>query len=175
MRSSHTKGGPSPPRLERALHLALGIALRDVAALVVRFLAAGERELDLRAAVLPVQARGDERVPALAHLARERVDLPPLEQEPAVAVGVVVRDVAVAVLGDVGADEPDLVAAHLAEGPLEVRLSVAEGLHLRADELEPRLYPLDEVVVVPGAAVVDDELLCHRGIVPTSQERSSTR
>src|SRR5687767_9473596 len=45
----------SAARLERALDLAVGLALRDVSALVVTLLAAPDRHLHLGAAVLPVQ------------------------------------------------------------------------------------------------------------------------
>ena len=50
------RSSDSAPSFERALDLAVGVALGDVAPLVALLLAAGECELDLRAAVLEVEA-----------------------------------------------------------------------------------------------------------------------
>src|SRR5215210_3781990 len=74
-----------------------------------------------------------------------------------------VLDVAVAVLGDVCPDEPHLVVADHRERALQVRLPVAQRLHLGAGQREPRLDLVREVVVVPRAAIVDDQLLGHAG------------
>src|SRR5207248_8887121 len=60
---------------ERALHVALGVALGDVATLVALLLAAGDGQLELRAAVLEVQARRYERQAFLLYLADQRLDL----------------------------------------------------------------------------------------------------
>src|SRR5262245_4086371 len=136
----------STARLERALDLPIGVALRDVAPLVATFLAAGERELDLRAAVLEVHPRRHERQPALAHLADERRDLPAMEEQLAVAVRIVVHDVRLPVLGDVRADQPDLAVAYVGVCLLERGAAVPERLHLRAREHEPRLEALEQVV-----------------------------
>src|SRR2546423_9563353 len=107
--------------LERALDLPVGVAARDVAPLVARLLPAGDGELDLRAAALEVELRRDEREATLAHLAGERLDLLAVEEELAVAVGVVVRGVALVVRRDVRADEPDFSIAKVAIRALEVR------------------------------------------------------
>src|SRR5829696_444918 len=138
------------------VHLPLSIPLGDVAALVLRFLAARKRDLDLRAPVLPVEARRDEREASLPDLPGERLDLATLEQQPPIAVGVVVRDVAVAVLRNVRADEPHLAATELAVRALQVRLPIPERLHLGPHELETRLDLVEQVVVVPRAAIVHD-------------------
>src|SRR6185369_2770573 len=74
----------SAARSERALHLPLRVALRDVAPLVVQLLAAAERQLDLHAAVLEVEPRGNERQAALRDLAAERRELAGVEEELAV-------------------------------------------------------------------------------------------
>src|SRR5213592_1145089 len=74
--------------LHLPLDLALGVTLREVAALVARFLASRERDLDLHASVLEVELRGDECQAPLLHLAEQHVDLAPAQQELAVAVGV---------------------------------------------------------------------------------------
>ena len=59
-----------PAALYGPLHVPVGLALRDVAALVPTLLAPGERELDLRPPVLEVELRRDERQALLGDLSR---------------------------------------------------------------------------------------------------------
>ncbi len=75
-----------------------------------------------------------------------------------------------AVLGDVRADEPRLAVADLAVRSLEVRLALAQRLDLGPDERDARLDAVGEVVVVPGSAVVDDQLVGHAAIVAQTAE-----
>src|SRR5262245_3045752 len=149
--------------LERALHLAARVALREIAALVDPLLAPGDRELDLDLAVLEVEPRRDEREPLLAHHAVQRVDLAAVEEQLPVALGPVVELVPLRVLGDRRADEPRLAVADLAVGLSELRAAGAERLHLRAGQLDARLDPLEQVVVVPRAPVLGDELRPRHG------------
>src|SRR2546423_13313293 len=107
--------------LESALDLPVGVAPRDVAPLVAHLLPAGDGELDLRAAALEVELRRDEREAALAHLAGQRLDLLAVKEELAVAVGIVVREVALVVRRDVRADEPHLAVAEVGVGAREIR------------------------------------------------------
>src|SRR5262249_32961115 len=72
---------PLAAALDRAFHVPLGLALREVAALVPQLLPAGKRKLDLRATVAEVELRWDEGEPTLPHLARQRVDLLAPEEE----------------------------------------------------------------------------------------------
>src|SRR5262249_39428409 len=79
-RGEHTPPARAVPQplaaaLDRAFHVPLGLALREVAALVPQLLPAGKRKLDLRATVAEVELRWDEGEPTLPHLARQRVDL----------------------------------------------------------------------------------------------------
>ncbi len=102
----------------------------------------------------------------------ELVDLATVEEKLAVAVGVVVGRVALRVLGDVEADEVDLALANVAEGALQGRLAVAERLHLGAGQGEARLEAVEEVVLVPRAAVVGDQLgPCGHGLHWTKKIR----
>ena len=144
--------------LQGSLHLPLRVAVGDRAPLVALVLAAAERDLELHLAVLEVELRGDERQALLAHLGVEAVDLAPLEQQLAVAIGDVVRDVALGVLGDRGADEPHLAVAHVGERLAELDVARAQRLHLGAAEHDPRLDALEQLVVVPRAAVLGDQL-----------------
>src|SRR5262249_8830278 len=145
---------PDGARPQRPFHVALRLAFRDVATLVPKLLPARERELDLRATVTKVELRRDEREPALADLAGQRVQLLAVEHELAVSVGIVVLPVPLLVHRDVRSDEPGLPVSHLRIGLLQRRSALAEGLHLRAGEDEPGLHAVEQLVLVPRAAVV---------------------
>src|SRR5262245_35616488 len=115
-----------PARLERTLHRAVGVSLGDVTTLVDRLLAPRERDLDLRAAVLPVHAGRHQGQPPLADLPVERCDLAAVQEELAVTRRDMVGDVALLVGGDLGADEPHLSLADFRERLREGRAAVAQ-------------------------------------------------
>ena len=138
----------------------LGAAL-DVLALVVVLLAAGQAQLDLEAAVLEVQLQRDEGVLAVADLARQRIDLGPVQQKLAGPARGVVGPVAVGVLRDVQAAEPHLAVVDGGEGVVERRLALAQRLDLGADQHDTALPRVQDRVIVAGAAVGRD----HRILV----------
>ena len=76
-----------------SLDLPLRISLDQVAPLVPRFLTPRERDLHLHTAVLEVHARRHERETPFTSLAEERVDLFAMQEQLAIAVGVVVLQV----------------------------------------------------------------------------------
>src|SRR5215210_7361464 len=147
------------PGLQRALDLAAGVAILQVAALVALFLAARDRQLDLDAAVSEVEPRRDEGQALLADRAVQRIDLAAVQEELARAGRVVVRAVALVVHGDLRADEPRLAVADLCERLGERRAPVAQRLHLGARERDAGLDAVEEDVVVARTAVVDDQLV----------------
>ena len=158
--------------LESSLHVTVGFALGDVAALVAPLLAAGQGKLDLGAPVLEVEPRRDHGEALLADLAREGLELLLVKQELSVAVRIVVGQVALVVDRDVGPDEPGLPVPHVRVGLLKGGPAVAKGLDLSPGQDQACLHPVEQVVVVPGPPVVGDELfasICHpkesRGLV----------
>src|SRR5215210_3835337 len=90
-----------------------------------------------------------------------------MEQQLPVAVRIVARGAGLVVRGDVRPHEPELAVAHVAVRALEVRLPRTERLHLCPGEHETGLEPVEQVVVVPRAAVLGDQLLSsgHLAIV----------
>src|SRR4249919_3860452 len=90
------------PGLQRPVDLTLGVAIDDRAPLVAPLLTPCERDLDLDPAVLEIETCGDDRLPLLAHLADEVGNLGALQEKLPVPGRVVVRDVALRVLGDLG-------------------------------------------------------------------------
>src|SRR2546427_3893692 len=149
----------SAPRLQRSLHVSVGLALRDVAALVSTFLAPGQRELDLRPPVLEVELRRNERQTPLGDLAGEGVDFFPVEEELAVAIRIMIGEIALVVDRDVGADQPGSPLADIRVGLRERGPAVPKGLPLCAGQHDPRLDPLEQVIVVARSADVDAQRL----------------
>src|SRR5512133_2355406 len=82
--SSSCASSPAP---ERALDVTLGVALCDVATLVALLLAPRKCDLELRAAVLEVEAGRNERQPLLIDGADQRIDLAPVQEQLPVAIG----------------------------------------------------------------------------------------
>ena len=82
-----------------------------------------------------------------------------MEEELAVAIRIMIGEIALVVDRDVGADQPGLPLADIRVGLLERGPAVPKGLHLCAGQHDPRLDPLEQVVVVPRSAVVDDQML----------------
>ena len=123
--------GALAPRLQGPLHVAVGLAFREVTPLVALLLASRERELHLRPAVLEVEPRRDEGQTPLRHLARQRGELLLVEEQLAVAIRVVVRDVPLVVDGNVGADEPRLSVP-------EIGIGLLRGTRVRRAATSPR-------------------------------------
>src|SRR6266446_3301938 len=172
-RSNLTGSGiASPLRPQQPSAFALPGALLLGLALVVQFLAAGERELDLGAALLvEIELERDERHALALDRARELVDLAPVEQELAGALGGMVEAAALQVFGDIGIDEPDLPAAGVGIGFRDRRPAKAQRLHLGAGERDARLEGLADLVVETRLAVVGDDAklafgFCGHGRLP---------
>ena len=111
-----------------------------------------ERQLDLGPRSAEVDARGHERQAPLRGLAHQPLDLAPVEQQLARALGIVV--LARGLVGrDVHVAQPDLAVAHLGVGVLELDAAGAQRLDLRALQHDPGLEPLEQVVAKAGLAV----------------------
>ena len=94
--------------LECALDLAaVGLCL-EVLPLVIVVLAGGESDLDLGTAVLEVDFERDERIAALARLAKELDDFCFVHEEPTATARVVVKDISLLEGADMGVLEKNL-------------------------------------------------------------------
>src|SRR5207244_12271329 len=130
----------APQALQLALDLPPRVAGGDVTPLVAQLLAARERELDLDAAVPEIEPRRYDGEALLRDRRGEALDLPPVEEELARPVGVVVGAVPLRVLGHVEVDEPRLTVTHLCVRLLQRRIALAQRLDLRAGEHDARLH-----------------------------------
>jgi hypothetical protein len=162
--------GSAPEALfHGALHLALGGTAGDLAALVVLALAAGDGKLELDVAVPVVEPEWDEGLAVLLALACEAGDLATVQQQLAVAGGVLGDVGGVPVGRDVGAEEEDLPVAHPRVALLQVRPARAHGLDFGAGKRDARLVGLIDVEVVKGFPVARE--VRHRRFTTLSSAR----
>src|SRR6266540_1836867 len=174
--------------LEVPLDLSAQVPIGDLAAAVPPLLALRQRELDLRPRALEVDPGRDQGQSALGRLADQPLDLAAMEEELAGPVGIVVLVRRRQIGRDVGAAHPHLAAIDHRVGLVDLRLAVAERLHLASAQLDAGLHLLQHLELVPCAAVGGDVpadrgplallLLCHQastGIRSTRPRGDSTR
>src|SRR6516162_6240849 len=144
-------GPQQPSALPLPAALLLGLAL------VVQLLAAGERKLELGAALLiEIEPERHERHSLALDRAHELVDLAAVKQELAHALGRMVEAAALQVFRDIGVDKPDLAAARIGVGFCDRRLAAAQRFNLRAGEREAGLERLTDLIVEARLAIVGD-------------------
>src|SRR5262245_5521980 len=148
---------------ELALDVTTRVALRDVAPPIVVLLAAGETELDLRAPPAgDVHPQRHDRLALRLGPAEQLVDLRPVQQQLAHALGLVVVAVALLEWRDMGADQPGLSVLDARIGIGQVHLARAERLDLGPGQHEAGLERLVDREFVAGSSVECDRLFRHR-------------
>src|SRR5204863_3544998 len=127
-------------------------------ALVMQLLAAGERQLDLGAALLvEIELERHDGHPLALDRAAELVDLTPVEEQSARALGGVIEAAGLQIFGNVGVDEPKVPAARVGVGLADRGLAGAQRLHLAAGERDASLEHFADLVVEARLAVVGDD------------------
>ena len=120
----------------------------------MEFLAARHRDLALDLAVLQVQLCGNESQSLLFHLALKFVDFLPVQKQLSLSHRLVVFPIAVRVLADMRVEQPRFVALDIGVAFFELHLAGLRGLHFRSAERNSGLIFFEQMVVVPGLAVV---------------------
>ena len=134
--------------LEGACHLAFVVAVLNGVALVVLLLTAGDGDDELRQSfVVDEKARGDDRKAARANGRLQFADFLAVEQQFAVAAGVVVVVRPVEILGDVHVFHPDFALLDDAKRIHQARLSLADGLDFRPGQNDTRRKRVEQLVV----------------------------
>src|SRR5262245_34819177 len=152
-------GAQQSPALPVPAALLLGLAL------VVQLLSAGERQLDLGAALLvEIELERHQRHALALDRASELVDLAPVQQELARTLGRMIETAALKIFGDIGVDEPDFAAARIRIGFGYRRLALPQRLDLGAGQCDPGLERLTDLVVESSLAVVGDDLALALGL-----------
>jgi len=144
--------------LQRLVGPALLVFLAELSPFVVRRASLGEAELDLGVAALEVDPQRDEGVAALLKLRGEAADLLTVKQKPTIAHRVSVVDRTLLVRCDVNPLERRLAPPNDGEAVLDRAAAGAEGLDLRSGEDDPRLDPVEDVVLVACSAVRGDSV-----------------
>ncbi len=122
-----------------AREIALGVAVRDRSTLVVELLAARQPELDLGPTAGDVQLERHDRLALRAGATQQLVDLLAVEQQLAIALGLVVVAVPLFERRNVGADQPGLALLDPGVCRRDVRLPGADRLDLGPFQDEPGL------------------------------------
>src|SRR3954463_8038733 len=127
--------------------LALPVAILDCLALVVKLLAARQRQLDLGpAAGVEIDRQRDQRHALACDAGAQTIDLALVEQQLSRPLRLMVVTVAMAELGDVGVDQEDLVSLHLGIALGDRALAEAQRLHLGAGQRDAGLEDLVEKI-----------------------------
>ena len=117
-----------------------------------------EADLHLGLALLEVDSKGDQRVAALGALADDAPNLAAVHKELAGALRLVLLDGGLLVRRDVHIVEEEFVPLGAGEGFVQAARAVAEAFRLAADEDHAGLVGVGDFEVVPGLAVLADDL-----------------
>src|SRR5215208_4806098 len=152
---------------ELAGDVASSISVGDVTAPVVELLASGEAELELRpAARRQVEPERDDREALRFRLAEELVDLGAPQQQLARPLRLMVVTIRLLERGDVGADQPGLVALDAGIRIGQIHLAGADRLDLRPRQDDPGLKRVLDAEFMPRPPIERNRLLRHVAILP---------
>lgn len=87
------------------------------------------------------------------------------QQEPWPTGFVLQMDACLAIFRNIGVKEIDLPALITGKGLLDAGLTGAQGFHLRTSKHNPRLMAADNLVFVPGTAVLRHVLLRRQTLI----------
>lgn len=136
----------------------VGLAFPFGFALVVDLFTAGDGDFDFDAAVLEVHLGGDEGEALLAGLNLEATDFLAVDEKLAALDGIVIVDVAEAIVANVGIDQPQLIVLHGGIGVDELYLAGFDRFYLGSGQDDTGLDAFEEEVLVTGSPVVGDDL-----------------
>ncbi len=141
---------------EGAIETAFVVAVFDGGAFVELFFAFGEAEKDFGEAALEIDFEWDERGTVFFLDAQgEFADFTAMEEQTAIAGGIVVHLVGFDIFLDVAAHEGDLAFADAGEALAKLDVPFADGFHFAADEFDAAFDFVEDFVVEVGAAVLD--------------------
>src|SRR6266545_2902606 len=152
-RNVATRGAALNHLVGQAFRVAPEVAIADRVALVVQLLAADESDLRLRLRAPEVERERHASHAAGRNGAGPFVDLAPMKEKLALALGRVVRPGSGAVRRNVRSDEKCLTGAEPHVRVLQLSAPVPQGLHLGSGKDEACLGPVLDEVVVEGLPV----------------------
>src|SRR5437667_6873629 len=147
--------------LRRSLEVAAGVALGDGAALVIRLLALGDANLELRHPVADVELERHEREPLRLGAPDQLGDLVAMEEQLARPSRLVVVPVSLLVWRDMRPDQPCLPLLDPGVRLGQVDTPGTDRLDLCSGERDAGLERLLDGELVAGAAVDGDGLIGH--------------
>ncbi len=120
----------------------------------------GNPELYFDLPVLPVEFQRDDRVTVDGFEAEKLPNLPLVEQQFTPRLGHVVVEVAEIVFVDVGVIEKGFIVLNSGEGVPDLTFSCSEGFDFRAFQHNASLEGLENMIIVPSLAIVEN--IIHR-------------
>ena len=160
-------------RLERALDLALGVALLHGIALVVELLATRKGDLHLdKALIVEIHLQRNDGEPLFLSLLLKVSDLLFMQEQLAAPIWIAVVDIALCKRRNMEVVQPYLTLAYQREGISELRVVITKRTHLGARELYPRFECFQDLVVMECLAVLRDWLRSFFGHRLTICKRS---
>ena len=127
-------------------------------ALVVAAASLCQGNLDLGAPLLEVDLQRNQRESHFIDFADQPVDLPPMKQQLAGTFWIVSAAGGETVWRDMSALQPHLTVPDIGVGVLELHLGIAQALDLGSTQDDAALKGIEDLVVVPGAAIGGNDL-----------------
>ncbi len=134
-----------------------GVGL-ELLPLIVGLSSAPDPDEHFHATVLEVHLERDEGQALLKSLGGKRANLAAVEEEFPPPLRLVVELLGFFILGDVAAEEPDLVSFHPTVGLVEAYPPGSQALDLAADQRDATLHRVQDLEVVAGLPVFSYDL-----------------
>ena len=146
------------PIFKRTFYVTLGRFCLQILALIIVMLAAGQRELQLRAAMLEVDLERHEGEALLACLAEQLDDLRLVHQELARAQRIVIEDIPLLIRADMHMLDENLAILDDSIAVLEIGLAGPQGFDLCPLQSQPCLKGLMDEKIMTCLAVLAGNL-----------------
>jgi hypothetical protein len=142
---------------ECPVDLTLGVTLTQSFSLVVFFLSSGECQLYFGPAVFEVQSQGNEGEAFLLGLGCKAGDLVPVQQQLAGPLGFMVENVAILVLGNFQAVEPDFAILDAGKGLVELSMSLSQTFDFCSLKDQAALQAIENVKIMRGPTIAAND------------------
>src|SRR5579883_176150 len=139
-----------------AFQFTIGFSSLEVFTFIKLRFAFAYRERDFYFSILPIQRKRHQGVAFDRSQSEEFADFGLVQEQLPGGFGLMILQIAVGVLVDVGVIQEDFLVLDARKGVAELAFAGAQGLHLRAVQDNPRLEGLQDMVIPPGFRVGQD-------------------
>ena len=139
---------------------------RSSITLVMQLFSLRKTDLQFHAGILQVNGKLYKGVSVLLDLRIQFVDLPAMHQQPPGPERILIEDIALLIRRDMHTVDKHLAVFKVAEGILQIDLSLTNGLDLGADEFDAGFVTLLNEIIMECLWILRTDLdsaLCHAG------------